>query len=107
MCLQKLFRSCLLALACCWLLLGSPVALAQTPTPSPASIKQEDAVEVPAAIEVPATQKPMPANEQPANAKKSQPKASRASGKTYPQPPHPYDMEGMEAYDEELYGAGR
>ena len=26
---------------------------------------------------------------------------------TYPKPPNPYDIEAMEAFDEELYGEGR
>jgi hypothetical protein len=29
---------------------------------------------------------------------------NRASARTYAQPPHPYDMEAIEKFDEELYG---
>lgn len=32
---------------------------------------------------------------------------SQQQHKTYEQPPHPYDMEAIEAYDEAVYGEGR
>ena len=30
----------------------------------------------------------------------------KATGRTYPQPPNPYDMEAMEKFDQEVYGEG-
>jgi hypothetical protein len=32
--------------------------------------------------------------------------AVSASSSTYPQPPHPYNVEAIEEFDEELYGEG-
>ncbi|NER79995.1 MAG: hypothetical protein F6K42_10500 [Leptolyngbya sp. SIO1D8] len=99
-------RGVMVAIACCLFFLGMPTALAQTSNqPQPASTDAPQAhpqpisptQQTPDQAE-PVTQKSVSPTSQPARSRK---------GRTYEQPPHPYDMDAIEAYDQDIYGAGR
>lgn len=101
-----------------WGLLGfeAPLAIAQAaPTPStshPVSTGQPDTTVSPSLpqrpSQGPATETTTPESS-PTSVQPSVQPSTRQTGqeKTYAQPPHPYNMEAIEAYDKALYGAGR
>lgn len=105
----RFFRGLLAAIAGLLLLLGTPVALAQTspaPTVTPAPAASPDTPPSPNAERT-----TPPAQISGSRAEQASPNPTQTSparrGKTYEQPPDPYNMEAIEAYDQEIYGAGR
>ena len=105
--LSKVFWKLLAAIAISLLwLCATPSALAQTP-PSPTS----DSAPALQPQTQPSQQSSPRANQTKQTTEAaSTPSATPAQarqGKTYKQPPHPYNMDAIEAYDEEIYGAGR
>lgn len=107
--LGRFFRGLLAAIAGLLFLLATPVALAQTsptPTVTPTPAASPNTPPSPTAEQTtPPTQTSGSRAEQ-ASPASPQPSPGRR-GKTYEQPPDPYNMEAIEAYDQEIYGAGR
>lgn len=89
---------------CVFLLAVSPAWTQAQRTPPDASPQPV----VPESLEQPSSEAPpSPATEPQDSADRPADSALPRSGRTYQQPPNPYDMEAMEAYDQEVYGEGR
>ncbi|MEM9447299.1 MAG: hypothetical protein AAGA75_02045 [Cyanobacteria bacterium P01_E01_bin.6] len=107
MILKRLFQGLVVAIASMLIVLWTPGALAKT---TPSATQAE-----PSSIQT--TDRALPKQERKRSEKTEQTRqgdrqqsatsSKSRSGKTYEQAPHPYDMDAMEAYDEEVYGAGR
>jgi hypothetical protein len=82
-------------------------AIAQETQPSEATNNQSSEVVKPNKVNVPASEKPTPKDSKatPTDKNKKAPAVS-APRVAFPQPPHPYDTEAIEKFNEELYGKG-
>ena len=99
-----LLRILLVIVVCVFLLAVSP-AWAQAQSAPPEASPQPA---VPESLEQPSSEAPpSTATEPHDSADRPADSALPRSGRTYQQPPNPYDMEAMEAYDQEVYGEGR
>ncbi|MBE9139963.1 hypothetical protein IQ254_22665 [Nodosilinea sp. LEGE 07088] len=89
--------------------LWAPMALAQTNAASSAveSSRSTSRQDQPVIQESPSLDAPAPPQAEASAVSPALPPAQPQRGKTYEQPPDPYNMEAIEAYDEEIYGSGR
>ncbi|MBP0001448.1 MAG: hypothetical protein J7641_21070 [Cyanobacteria bacterium SID2] len=104
--LQRLITAISCCLACCLLLLWASPTLAQTsPTTPDRSVPTVRPEAQPSPRDNRRSGQTKPTVEK--SSERSAPSARSQKKKTYEKPPHPYNMEAIEVYDEEVYGAGR
>lgn len=117
---RRLSRNLITAIACLLILFWAPATLAQNRSsvpaadtvPSPQPQEQWRPDDMRPELNQPSGQTNQTKTNQtkqtdPAVPAGSSPSARSQKGRTYEQPPHPYDMDAIEAYDQEVYGAGR
>lgn len=105
---RRLLLGLVMVVACSLAVFLTPTALAQTNSFNP-KVEANPSAPSPAA---PAEQDQSASEQTPQRTEDSAPTSPATSvqttqDRTYEQPPNPYNMEAIEAYDEDVYGSGR